>query len=636
MADDARMRNPADVRSAETFVPSAAGRFTRPREATVSTNLIKAETHRGGPGAPFALAVLVAMLAVLLVGVTSATPAHATACPDIQFIGDYPGQTDLNWSENVQGIAHDDTYWFVTNKDHLHRIPLGADLRHDPSFDSTSRVGLPPGYNHFGDIDQYGGYVFVPLQGDGKSAIAAYDADLVLRGIVDVTLYQGDQLGWLAVNPVAGDLYTSGNWVSSSEPMTQYHLDLAGLRSTGSLVGNLTHVGPQSVHEADGGLLRHGFGSMQGGAFTPTGDLFISNGYFDDSAEHYRGGIHLIGSDFNLIAESTNGYGDFNYEYHPGYDTGDEPEGIDWFANAQSSGSPGVAGDLHALLLDNDWPDGDDLLLKHYSVDFSCRDTTPPVVVGAPDRSANGAGWYDAPVTIDWRATDDSGTASDPSDTVAGTEGRAVSYVSDPSCDPSGNCATGTVSLSVDLTDPAVQCQPATFQLHQPNASIVGTVSDALSGPVAATVTAPVNTNVAGAGAVALTGVDRAGRHSTVACPYSVAYKFEGFFTPVDNPPATNRATAGQVIAVKWRLTDYGGGAVDSAASFVQLTSGGPTCSSDPTAAREASNGSGLRYLRDGTWQFNWQTQRSYAGQCRTIALHLADGTTHTAKFQFR
>ena len=70
-------------------------------------------------------------------------------------------------------------------------------------------------------------------------------------------------------------------------------------------------------------------------------------------------------------------------------------------------------------------------------------DTTPPVVTGVPDRAPNFFGWYSAPVTIDWQATDDSGQATDPADTVAATDGKDVAYTSGQSCDGSGNCATG-------------------------------------------------------------------------------------------------------------------------------------------------------------------------------------------------
>ncbi len=79
-------------------------------------------------------------------------------------------------------------------------------------------------------------------------------------------------------------------------------------------------------------------------------------------------------------------------------------------------------------------------------------DAVAPVVTGFPSRAPDLNGWYRSNVTIDWRSVDplpSSGTPSDPADTVASTEGT-VRYVSPPSCDPSGNCATGSLELSVD------------------------------------------------------------------------------------------------------------------------------------------------------------------------------------------
>ncbi len=44
---------------------------------------------------------------------------------------------------------------------------------------------------------------------------------------------------------------------------------------------------------------------------------------------------------------------------------------------------------------------------------------------------------------------------------------------------------------------------------------------------------------------------------------------------------------------------------------------------------------SGLQYLGDGNWQYNWATSKTYAGLCRTMSLNLKDGTVHTADFIF-
>jgi hypothetical protein len=39
---------------------------------------------------------------------------------------------------------------------------------------------------------------------------------------------------------------------------------------------------------------------------------------------------------------------------------------------------------------------------------------------------------------------------------------------------------------------------------------------------------------------------------------------------------------------------------------------------------------------RGGNWQYNWKTDKAYAGTCRTMVLTLSDNTTHSATFKFK
>jgi len=115
-------------------------------------------------------------------------------------------------------------------------------------------------------------------------------------------------------------------------------------------------------------------------------------------------------------------------------------------------------------------------------------------------------------------------------------------------------------------------------------------------------------------------------------------YTFSGFQQPIDNG-VPNTANAGQTIPVKWRLTDISTGApISDPSSFVSVTSSvtPAACGGSPDAVETYSGQSGLQYLGDGNWQFNWKTPKEYAGQCRTMSLNLADGTTRTAGFVFR
>jgi hypothetical protein len=64
---------------------------------------------------------------------------------------------------------------------------------------------------------------------------------------------------------------------------------------------------------------------------------------------------------------------------------------------------------------------------------------------------------------------------------------------------------------------------------------------------------------------------------------------------------------------------------------------GSGACAGLPSDAVETyTGGSGLWYLGAGDLQFNWTTPKHYAGQCRTMTLTLTDGSTHTARFQFK
>ncbi len=118
-------------------------------------------------------------------------------------------------------------------------------------------------------------------------------------------------------------------------------------------------------------------------------------------------------------------------------------------------------------------------------------------------------------------------------------------------------------------------------------------------------------------------------------------YTFQGFFSPVDNPPVLNQANAGQAIPVKWRLTYTATGApVSDPNSFVALTSRLVPCGDLDAAGLDVietyTGNSGLQYQNNGNWQFNWKTLKNYASTCRVMTLTLNDGSTYDADFKFK
>jgi alpha-tubulin suppressor-like RCC1 family protein/lysophospholipase L1-like esterase len=106
-------------------------------------------------------------------------------------------------------------------------------------------------------------------------------------------------------------------------------------------------------------------------------------------------------------------------------------------------------------------------------------DTSPPIVT-ASMASPNANGWHSRDVTITWSARDpdpSGGPASMPAPSVVSIEGSTIVIRSDPSCDAAGNCATGSATVNLDKTPPAIAATRPTG-----SSAFTFECSDALSG----------------------------------------------------------------------------------------------------------------------------------------------------------
>jgi hypothetical protein len=112
---------------------------------------------------------------------------------------------------------------------------------------------------------------------------------------------------------------------------------------------------------------------------------------------------------------------------------------------------------------------------------------------------------------------------------------------------------------------------------------------------------------------------------------------FSGFFQPIDMN-ATNSAKAGQTIPIKWRLTDVNGLPISDPSSFLGLTVQVGSCGTFASidAIETYSSTSGLQYLGDGYWQFNWKTLKTYASSCLTLRVNLDGVDVPPVYFQFK
>lgn len=149
-------------------------------------------------------------------------------------------------------------------------------------------------------------------------------------------------------------------------------------------------------------------------------------------------------------------------------------------------------------------------------------DSAPPVVAGTFSPAANQAGWHHSPVVVSWTVQDpspSSGLAATPGPTEVNGEGANQLVVSTPACDAAGNCAVGSVTVSVDLTPPEITVVAPSQVAPADEFTVSCAAFDALSGvasSICSTVSATGAALVEGINLFEFEATDRAGNRQTI------------------------------------------------------------------------------------------------------------------------
>jgi len=115
-------------------------------------------------------------------------------------------------------------------------------------------------------------------------------------------------------------------------------------------------------------------------------------------------------------------------------------------------------------------------------------------------------------------------------------------------------------------------------------------------------------------------------------------YPFDGFFSPVDRTPVANSTKAGSVIPIRFGLGgDRGQGVLATGYPKSRDMACDPTASLDGVEETVSGSANLLTYSPGTrTYQFNWKTDRSWAGTCREFVIRFREGTVARATFAFR
>jgi hypothetical protein len=291
------------------------------------------------------------------------------------FLYSYPKGREPGWSEECQGVTHSDTHWFVTQKPRLWKFPVSHDmnshLSKNPSAFGILQAGIPAHlkrhYNHFGDPDYYGGYVFVPLEPVRREvsvglpiahAARSRPCKIVLFSAVDLSYLADadlpacsqDHASWCAVNPSNGLLYSS-----NSDEVSELRI-YNWLFRDGRFALGMYGYGRYQLRDEHGTLIC--INGIQGGAFSPKTGLL----YLVEDGGGPNGGINV----FDMQREHRVALIKVDYDREAWGYRNEELEGITVW-DLDSGIAPGIRGQIHMAMIDND-ASLDNVFLIHYGV----------------------------------------------------------------------------------------------------------------------------------------------------------------------------------------------------------------------------------------------------------------------------
>jgi hypothetical protein len=326
------------------------------------------------------------------------------------YIRQYPEDREMGWSDELQGVCHDENNWFFTQNGNIWKFPLSHDIDKTCKKEDRAKGIYKHSYGQrLGDCDCYNQYLFIPVSGNGVPYIAVFRAS-DLTYIAKAELYKfGKRFGsvhWCAINPNDGCLYTSdenvGNdFTSDTSPVMVYSIDMDRIRQGKD--GFLNYKTFLRLYTISGIRLTRNY--VQGGCFDDKNHLHINNGEYTLKVDGHNyandnGGISVFSVPqipktnaqpcyrIRRIAYSNQSKG-FRYQFNG---TGEEPSGITYWDLKNKKPAGKVCGCLHAIMSDNAGRGADDFYFKHYertavSDSYMTQNSTKMGVIITTERS---------------------------------------------------------------------------------------------------------------------------------------------------------------------------------------------------------------------------------------------------------
>lgn len=283
------------------------------------------------------------------------------------FLGDYPQNKELSWSNECQGVTHDTSFWYISQFNTIWKFPVSYNLNKNIS-EYNRRVGIPVflkknNYDHFGDIDFYNGYLYLSLQNKDYYqpkivVFRAKDLEFISEANLGTSLSEGS-VSTCAINPSNGFLYTS-KYQDSGLGLFVYHQKILNNKLI------LKYYKRLPLYEKDGySPLKIYF--IQGVKFSQsTGLLYVVS---DNGAD---GGIFIFEPNTGKLIERIK----LLYNHIENGEMKEEFQGLTIW-DLDNNKAPFIKGQMHLILINNIGNNSaDKVSFKHFKISYEGPDFT--------------------------------------------------------------------------------------------------------------------------------------------------------------------------------------------------------------------------------------------------------------------
>jgi hypothetical protein len=276
----------------------------------------------------------------------------------------------------------------------------------------------------------------------------------------------------------------------------------------------------------------------------------------------FKASTSLHGAEYDFLqSDGSDPFGAFN-----------EPEGLDWYDLGDTASRP--SGQLHVLTVDRD-PDQDNTIIDHYSV--GCSGDPTPVADPRSTPEPNAAGWHNAPVTVDWRWTDQTARgfpgyldpnrcelseSTGPREYSRSSTGLLTGVASVAFCtDQAGNEASARTVNHIDLTAPTfeLRVEPRDPLVRNQRGYIDPAATDTPSG-IATVECDDVPTTSLGVFEAGCSATDVAGNEAFASIPYTVVF---ADLDKIRSPKSGRPVQRGSAVPFRATLADELGRVID-------------------------------------------------------------------------